>query len=257
LTRPQRVLPNALDAVSDAMEVLETGPGRVRPDRTKFAVIGHSAGGNLAAQMAAMADEAGLPRPRAVIALMPGEVIASPTPALADVPGETLLIVAAAENDVVVGDARAREIFNETTAIPLSRKRYLFYRSDIHGFPPLIAEHFMSTGFLDRFDTGEGLMPKLQKQRAEINAFDHAALWPMVDLTLKAAFTGESLDVLSEGGERFKRLGMWSDGRPVTPPIVTDDVSDLPRVFPSNGLKLIRHVVNPALDAKIKQVVSP
>ena len=54
-TRPSEFLPNALAATSDALDVLLTAPGHVQPDLDRFALIGHSAGGNLAAQMAAVA----------------------------------------------------------------------------------------------------------------------------------------------------------------------------------------------------------
>ena len=74
-TPPANFLPNGLVAVRDALDVLATSPAHVRPDRSKFALIGHSAGGNLAAQMAAVAAEADLPEPRAVIAIFPGEVL--------------------------------------------------------------------------------------------------------------------------------------------------------------------------------------
>ena len=46
-TRPAEFLPNAVAAVRDALDVLETAPGHVRPDRDRFAIVGHSAGGNL------------------------------------------------------------------------------------------------------------------------------------------------------------------------------------------------------------------
>lgn len=245
LTRPPRFLPNALAAAKDALDVLEVGRGHVRPDRKKFALIGHSAGGNLAVQMAALAAESGLPKPAVVIALMPGEVVVDRLPLLSSVPPETLLVVAVAENDTVVGDARAREIFEETTAIPRSRKRFIYYRSDLHGLPVLVADHFLSTGFYNPFDTGEGLFPRVQRQRAEVNAFDRAGLWPMADLTLRAAFSGRSLDDISEHGEAFKRMGTWSDGRPVARPIVTDDLTNVPRVFPTGGVKMIRGLISP------------
>ena len=58
LTPAADFLHNALAAVRDAFDVLETSPVHVRPDRRRFALIGHSAGGNLAAQMAAVAGGA-------------------------------------------------------------------------------------------------------------------------------------------------------------------------------------------------------
>ena len=239
LTLPPDFLPNALDAVRDALDVLELARGHVRPDREQFALIGHSAGGNLAAQMAAMAAEAKLPKPRAVIAMMPGEVVPSREPDLSAIPAETLLVVAVAEEDFVVGDLRAREIFVQASAIPLSRKKFVFYRSDLHGTPRLIAHHLAPTAAYHLFDSGDGLFRGFQMNQAEVNALDRAGFWRLADLTLQAAFAGRTLDEATNHGELFSHLGYWSDGRPVARPFVGDDLTLMPRVFPANGVRLI------------------
>ena len=63
-TRPADFLPNALAAVRDALDVLETSPGHVRPDRRRFALIGHSAGGQpRGADGGGGRREPGCPRP--------------------------------------------------------------------------------------------------------------------------------------------------------------------------------------------------
>ncbi len=237
-TPPVNFLPNALIAVRDGLDVLATSPAHVRPDRSKFALIGHSAGGNLAAQMAAVASEADLPEPRAVVAIFPGEVFQSRKPDLADVPASTLLVVVAGQKDLVVGDQRAREIFAATTAIPRDRKKFILYRTDARGYPHFRADHLAPTGALHRFDTGDGLFPAAQMAQGEVNAFDTAGFWRMADLTLDAAFAGKTLDEATDKGDAFRHLGFWSDGRPVLPPIVGDDLAIFPRVFPPAGLKV-------------------
>jgi acetyl esterase/lipase len=239
-TRPADFLPNALAAVQDAFDVLQTSPKHIRPDRARFALIGHSAGGNLAAQMAAVAAENHLPLPRAVVAMMPGEVQPIREPSLARIPASTLLIVAAAEDDRVVGDLRAREIFTEASAIPPERKKYVLYRTDLHGYPPLVADHLAPTAALRGFDSGDGLFRGYQMSRAELNAFDHAGFWRLADITLEAAFRGQTLDEATDGGVLFRHLGYWSDGRAVTSPVVGDDLSAIPRVFPAHGIRLIK-----------------
>src|SRR5262249_11919501 len=154
-----------------------------RPDPTRFALIGHSAGANLAAQIAALAADphADLPQPRAVIAVMPGEIIPMRKPSLARIPEATLLIVIVGEDDIVVGDWRGRQIFAETTGIPQARKRFILFRSDRHGFPPLIAEHTAPTGVHPGLDNGEGVFRSLQKSFGEVNALDRAGFWRMAD----------------------------------------------------------------------------
>lgn len=239
-TRPVDFLPNALAAVRDAFDVLEASPRHIRPDRARFALIGHSAGGNLAAQMAAVAAENSLPQPRAVVAVFPGEVQPIREPSLAQIPATTLLVVAAAEDDRVVGDVRARQIFSAASAIPRERKKYVLYRSDFHGFPCLIADHLAPTAALRGFDTGDGFLRGFQMNRAELNAYDYAGFWRLADITIEAAFRGHTLDAATDRGELFRHLGYWSDGRPVARPVVGDDLATIPRVYPTNGLRLIK-----------------
>jgi pimeloyl-ACP methyl ester carboxylesterase len=254
-TLPQDFLANALEAIHDALGVLHDGVGHVRPDPARFALIGHSAGGNLAAQIAAAAADphADLPLPQGLITVMPGEIIPMREPSLSRIPATTLLMVVVGEEDLVVGDLRGRQIFAEATAIPRSRKRFILFRSDRHGFPPLIAEHTAPTGVHPRLDNGEGIFRALQLSFGEVNAFDRAGFWRMTDLTLDAAFNGKTLDDVTRDEERFRHLGFWSDGRKVTPPIVGDDLSAIPRVIPANGLRIFPRSPAPkasvALDA--------
>jgi acetyl esterase/lipase len=239
-TLPADFLDNALVAVHDAFDVLETSPDHIRPDRRRFALIGHSVGGNISAQMAAVAAENGLPQPRAIVILMPGEILPSRVPSLSRIPATTLLVVAAGEDDRIVGDLRAREIFAEATAIPPSRKKFILYRTDLHG--GLIADHFAPTAAHRAFNDGEGYLLGLQFNRGRVDAFDLGGFWRVADITIDAGFQGRTLDEASDRGASFRHLGYWSDGRAVFPPIVGDDLSTIPRVFPGNGLRLIKWI---------------
>jgi pimeloyl-ACP methyl ester carboxylesterase len=239
-THPQDFLPNAVAAIRDALGVLATGVGHVRPDPGRFALIGHSAGGNLAAQIAALAADphSDLPVPQAVIATMPGEIVPIPNLSLSSVGASTLLVVMVGEEDVLVGDLRGRQIFAQTTAIPPSRKRFVLFRSDRHGYPPLIAEHTAPSGHHSRFDNGAGVFRAFQVGLAEVNALDRAGFWRMSDLTMDAAFANKTLDDAARDEEQFRHLGFWSDGRKVIQPIVGIDLDSIPRVVPGNGLRL-------------------
>ncbi len=239
-TIPQDFLPNTLAAIRDALGVLHAGVGHVRPDTQRFALIGHSAGANLAAQVAAVASDphADIPLPQAVIALMPGEIVPMREPSLSRIPATTLMIVIVGEEDLVVGDLRGRQIFSEATAVPRSRKRFILFRSDRHGYPPLVAEHTAPTGVHPRLDNGEGMFQSLQRSFGDVNALDRAGFWRMTDLTIEAAFNGKTLDDVTRDLERFRHLGFWSDGRKVNPPTVGDNLSTIPRVIPGNGLRI-------------------
>jgi dienelactone hydrolase len=233
---PFDYLPNALDAVREALKVLETKPGHVKPDVNRLAVIGHSGGAPLAWQVAAAARDYGLPIPRAIVTVMPGEVVRRPYPSMAAIPASTLLVVIVGDADFVVGDLRGRQIFAEATAIPASRKKYIVYRSDLRGEPAVVAHHWVAAGYSPAIDTGEGLLPGLQRGLAEIDLLDRTGIWRVTDVTLEAAFNGQTLDEATGNGALFRRLGRWSDGVPITPPLVGDNLAAIPRIVPANGL---------------------
>src|SRR5690606_15328642 len=93
----------------------------------RWAVIGHSLGGALAANLAVRAStgEIGAPgAPTVVLAVEPGralEGMRGPVMALEDLSrldAETVLVTVAGDADRVVGDQDARQIFSAATAIP-------------------------------------------------------------------------------------------------------------------------------------------
>ena len=232
-------LPNAIAGIIDAFGVLEMSPAHVKPDRSRFALVGHSMGGVISVQVAALAKSRGLPDPKAVVAVTPGEVLRTKGPNLADVPGATLLAVVAAEHDVVTGDGDARRIYREATAIPPSRKKFVLYRTDLRGRPRLWADHLAPTASHADFDTGDGPFRLIQMGGATVNAIDREGFWKVADVTIAAGFAGRTLDDAMARGASFRRLGYWSDGHAVLPPIVTNDPSTVPRVVPAHGLRLV------------------
>ena len=103
--------PNTLAAIKDALSRLQTEPGHIKPDLNKFATVGHSVGGILAANVAALASESGLPRVSAVMSVEPGiteEPISIPLADLKKIPAETLLLTVAGDQDTLVRDVDAK-----------------------------------------------------------------------------------------------------------------------------------------------------
>jgi len=171
--------------------------------------------------------------------MCPGEVKPLPEPDLAKIPATTLLAVAATDSDRIVGDCRAREIYALATSIPSSRKKFILYRSDRRGPIPLVADHLAPTAGLATLDSGEGVFRTRQMGHATLNILDRHGFWRMADLTLDAGFSGRTLDEATHHGALFRDLGHWGDGQAVTPPICDDDLAAIPRVVPTNGVRVL------------------
>jgi acetyl esterase/lipase len=105
--------PSTLGAIKDALNRLQTESGHIKPDLNKFAVVGHSVGGLLAASVAALASESNLPQVRAVMSVEPGITEAPINIPLADLkkmPAETLLLAVAGDQDTLVRDSDAKRV---------------------------------------------------------------------------------------------------------------------------------------------------
>lgn len=140
--------PNTIAALKAAFERLKTEPGHVTPRWDQCAVVGHSVGGLLAANIAALAAESGLPPMRAVMSVEPGKTrtfapkFSVELTDLSKLPAETLLLAVAGDSDTVVGDVDAKRVYDESTKVPAANKNYITLISDNHGEPPLNASHF-------------------------------------------------------------------------------------------------------------------
>lgn len=111
LDPPPQALPSAVIGVRSAL-------ARVRGLRS-LVVVGHSAGGALAADLAAVAPSAGIPRPRAVLSLYAGRSLRGvparlPAADLETIPSTTRVVAYAGADDRVVGTTTARAIARRT-----------------------------------------------------------------------------------------------------------------------------------------------
>ena len=204
-TSPFTYTSNAVAAVKDALVRLAAG-GHAVPDLARTAVAGHSYGGVLAANLAAVAAANALPAFKAVLCAAPGTG-GFPTYAdYADVPAGTLLLSVACEDDTVIGSTDAKRIFDETTAVPLADKDFVLVHSDPHGSPPLVAQHGAPTSL----------------HAVPADALDYFGFWKWLDALMDAAFTGTNRDVALGDTPAQRFMGLWSDGVPVVEPTVTD-----------------------------------
>jgi dienelactone hydrolase len=242
LTPIRDFLPNTLNAIKDSLNRLQTEPGHVRPDLTRFAAVGHSLGGLLAANVAALASESKLPQVRAMMSVEPGITDAPINIPLADlkkIPADTLLLAVAGDQDTLVRDTDAKRIYYESTRVPASNKDFITLVSDSHGRPALQASHRAPTAIDRSYDSGEGASgtpaensnrvgdaPQTDRRaRLEtmmVNALDFYGTWKLFDGLCDAAFYGMNREYALGNTPQQRFMGIWSDGVPVKELKVTD-----------------------------------
>jgi hypothetical protein len=181
-------------------------PGHVTPQWDHLLLVGHSVGGNMAAQLAADTAAQRLPRPDAVFVLQPRLEDADSTRVLRGISTSTLILALASDHDDRVGQEGPRALWAGLGHIPTASKDYVLVRSDQHGAPGLVADHFLSL-------SGSGNPP---------DALDFYGPWKLLDALQRCAIARRDCRSALGGTAEQRFMGRWSDGVPVTPLQVTD-----------------------------------
>ena len=197
---------NAMYAVKKAISLLQ-GESYVTPDLDKFAIVGHSLGGGITAEMAALAQQEGLPCPKAVMPVQPFVRFDTMMKDFQGIPATTVLLVVVGEDDTVVGNYSGKLIFSTSTQVPFDRKDFIIQRTDRYGDPPLVADH---------------VAPVCIPGGSSVDAMDYYSTWKLFDALTDYAFYGINQDYCLGNTPEQRFMGYWSDGTPVKELIVTD-----------------------------------
>jgi len=223
-TPPAEYTPSALAAVVDAYQRLGS-EGHVGADPTKLAFVGHSAGGVLAANLAAEAGQAGLPAPRAVLLAHASDVReggwfdfqgslldAVDYSRIAD---DALMLGIIANGDLIASDAATRTIFDAAPQIPSKNKEILVHYADSRGWPVMKADHFSPASYLPDFVSESGLLSMITRSGSLPDAVDYLGYWKWLDALIDTAFEGGNRKYAFGGTAEQTFMGQWSDGTPV------------------------------------------
>lgn len=117
---------------------------RLVPADDALVLVGHSAGGALAADIAAVSARGSLPRALAIFAVYPGRAILGypggiPALPLRRLPRATRLVALAGADDLIVGQAPAQQLVAAATALPRSHRDYRLITD------PRVDDHFAPT----------------------------------------------------------------------------------------------------------------
>jgi acetyl esterase/lipase len=230
----------AATAIKDAIRNLYMRSKHIKPEINKFAVIGHSAGGLIAANLAAIAvNDIKMPKPKFILSVEPGITSVPPESRrserenanlytviplydLRKISGDTFLITVVGEEDKNVFDYDAKRIYNETINIPYYNKDYIVMHSDYYGDTPIIADHYAPVAAPG--DTNPLLNAALKRRNPELydrllrrmgaDALDFYGTWKLADILIDIAFNNKDFQNIN-GAAIESYMGKWSDGTPV------------------------------------------
>jgi pimeloyl-ACP methyl ester carboxylesterase len=217
---------NAINAVKNAITRLQS-EAHVTPQLDKFAIVGHSLGGAITANMAALATTVGLPEPKAIMLAEPGEggnikahILNSD---LSTISPNVLLQVVVGSEDTIAGSVIGKRIIKQTPQIPPPNKEFITIFSDYHGDPPLVADHFAPVAPDDRYySTGRKKFFSLLRWRSvnrilgsKVDALDYYGFWKLFDGVRDTAFYGKNREYALGNTSKQRFMGRWSDGTPI------------------------------------------
>ncbi len=247
-------VPHAVAALKRALAELEK-PGRVRPRPEGMVLAGHSLGGCMAMNLAAVAAREGLPRPLAVLSVEGADAKGSesanrlhlrPKSLIEDltlIPSGTMLLTLIGDEDRRVTLERGRVFHDRATGVASADNVIALVQSDRHGEPPMVADHFFPQAADISYDidgaTGQPpaptRFPKLKQLAGKAfskllgapglerdavrppGALDWWVTWRCLDRLVDAAFHGGSRDDALLRTPASRATGTWSDGAPAKP----------------------------------------
>jgi len=247
-------VPHAVAALKRALAELEK-PGRARPRPEGMVLAGHSLGGCMAMNLAAVAAREGLPKPLAILSVEGADAKGSESAKrlhlqpksliedLAMIPSGTMLLTLIGDEDRRVTLERGRVFHDRATGVASADNVLAMVRSDRHGEPPMVADHFFPQAADISYDidgtTGQPPVPtrfpKLKQLAGKAfakllgapglerdsfrppDALDWWVTWRCLDRLVDAAFHGGSRDDALLRTPASRATGTWSDGTPVEP----------------------------------------
>ncbi|MDG2227732.1 MAG: T9SS type A sorting domain-containing protein [Flavobacteriales bacterium] len=219
--------PNAATGIIDAFDELNANVNRVKPRMNHIAMIGHSFGGVITANLAIEYNSYGVPKPKCFMLCEPGPGTSSghlPTYSDMDTDYKTLIIVG--DDDIIVGNSFGKMIFDSTN-IPTSQKNYIIQYADN---PPTIeATHNEPLAANNNYDGGTiATVITAAYVASKEDAVDYYCYWKLADALLSCTFYGTDCEYGFGDTPEQRFMGNWSDGSPIT------ELEVFPKV---NGIK--------------------
>lgn len=211
-TAPGDFTGNCIRTVARGLRFLD-GVWHAKAMPGRLAIVGHSAGGLVAANVAALAVTSGLPRFAALMPVQPGVHDLIRYADFSRIPAGTLMVVVTSSDDHNVGERTGWDILRGASSIRPADRNLVRMHSDEHGKPGLLANHYAAACPKPISFVPRQVLPAI----AATDALDYNGIWKLFDGLTDAAFHGTNRAWALGNTPEQRSLGKWSDGRPVRP----------------------------------------
>ena len=213
--RPNAFAKNAAKAINDALIELRK-EGHIKPIVEPLAIVGHSYGGTISADLGVNFERYNIPQPKAIMLVSPGTSVlkGGRLKTYEGMPADTKLLITLSQHDHVVGNEFGELVFH--TAIHTKERNLIRQYTDKTGSPKISAGHNESYSLDKDFDNGiRNVTAKRALSVSKLSALDYNGYWKLFDALLDYTKTGKNKKYVFGNTPEQKSLGNWSDGSPI------------------------------------------
>lgn len=213
--RPNKFSKNVSKAIRDALKLMET-KDFVKPITSELALVGHSYGGVVSADLAVNFKAHKIPQPKAILLCSPGSgpLKGGLLKTYDGIPEETKLLIMVSENDHVVGQKFGKKVFD--TAIKVKQRNLIWQYHDNTTSPPQYAGHNECYSIDETYDTGiRNGTTKRAIKRNRLSNVDYHGYWKLLDALLDCSRNGDNCEFAFGNTTQQRSLGNMQDGTPL------------------------------------------
>jgi len=213
--KPKHFSKNVSQAIRDALAKM-SGKNFIKPITRNFAMVGHSYGGVISADLAVNFEAHQIPKPVTIFLCSPGTgpFKGGILDTYEAMPADLKVVIMVSENDKIVGDKFGKKVFE--TATNVVQRNYIRQLRDNSTNPPHKAGHNESYALDMDFDNGKrNGTSRRALRRGTINNIDYYGYWKIFDALLDCTRSNENCEFALGNTPEQRFLGINSDDKPL------------------------------------------
>lgn len=206
----------AVEGIKAAIAEMQN-PSYVQPRLNNFAMIGHSYGGAISADLTYNYLAYNLPRVKALMVAQGYYGTDIALPSYVNFPYNTKMQIVVGANDNIVGNTLGRLLMDSANVDP-AYKNYITHHGDAYGSPSVTATHSdpVCISPNNDYDSGESNYWVLGAQLFnKVDVVDYYCYWKLSEALLDCTFRNQNCDYAFGDTPNQRYMGTWTDGTPI------------------------------------------